>query len=91
MEAATDLVVDPAKSHLRQRQRRHLQRLLVARAMRVAEQETDVEARGKLRGAAHAALDRVEDFRVVPHRPVQHVQAGGVGGPVGSEAFPHRA
>ena len=90
MEPAAHLIVDAAERHLLQGEPRHRQRLLVPGALRVAEQETNVHAGGKLRRAPDASLVGVEYLSVVAHRAVQHVQLGKPGGCVRREAVLHR-
>ena len=60
MKAAADLIVHSAVGHLVERQRDHVQRMLIAGSMVIAQQKIDAHARRKLRRAAEAALTRIE-------------------------------
>ena len=90
MEPAAHLVVDATERHLLQREPRHRQRLLVPRALPVAEEEANIHGGGELRRAPDASLAGIEYLRVVAHRAVEHVQLGQPGGRVGREAVLHR-
>ena len=60
MEAAADLVVDPAARHLAERGRHDLQRVVGAGAPPVSQQEIERHRLRKLRRAVEAAVARVE-------------------------------
>jgi hypothetical protein len=72
MEAAAELVVDPAFGHLLERMLEHLQRLGVSGAAIVPRKQSEIDRRGKFRSPAEAAVHGVvragESFRRGPDR-----------------------
>src|SRR5215510_8805382 len=60
MEAAPNLVIHSAISHLVERERGHLERVSVLRPVVIAEEEIDAHAGWEFRSIAEAALARIE-------------------------------
>ncbi len=78
MKSAGELIVHAAAGHLLQRERRHPERLGVARPPVLAEQEPNREVGGELRRPPETAVGLVEDALVGADGLADEAGAGGL-------------
>ncbi len=75
VEAATQVIVEPAGRHLPERMNHQIERIPILGPVVVAQQEIQRRRRRELRPVAEAPVDRVVEEGEVPDRPVKQVGA----------------